>query len=185
MRKEWFLSFLFLAACNESVINKEKPIKIGNVLLVLPDSTKIIEKKGIDSYNSFFVLGSRDTFNIEYGLHGIIYSLYVSSPHVFPLSDKEKLTQLNGKAPTDEEALFSEYPVEDEGQKIFDKNYYVYDTINSIVVKIIQPKRIGNGMTGLYVPKLKNGYSLSIYAKNLDSATHTKALNIFKTLRYK
>jgi hypothetical protein len=87
--------------------------------------------------------------------------------------------------PGPNEALFSRNPEEDTKEAIFQKNYYLYDTINGIVVKIVQPKKIGDGVTGIYIPALKDSNSVNIYANNLDSAHHIEALKMFHTIRYR
>ena len=43
-------------------------------------------------------------------------------------------------------ADFSEYPKEDYDQRISDAEFLMYDAINGIVSKILQPKKIGNEM---------------------------------------
>ena len=53
-----------------------------------------------------------------------------------------------------------------------------------MVVKLIQPKKIGDGITGMYVPKLKDGNKLSIYAENADSLQNMQILQIFKTVKF-
>ena len=102
---------------------------------------------------------------------------------MFALSSKEELIKNLGKLPDD--VVFSKYPQKDEKQAIFLKEYFMYDTVNSIVVKIVQPKRIGYGMTGIYIPELADSNTLSIYARNLDSSSHAEAINIFRTIKYK
>lgn len=164
------------------VEEKNKTYTIGSLSFNAPMLTTIIEQRGIDSYGAFLTCG-KDTFNIEYGLPGIVYNLYEESPHVLPLSAKDEIVNQRGNEPTPDEVLFSENYKEDEGQRIFDKNYFSYDTINNIVVKIVQPKKIGNGMTGIYIPKLKNGNSFSMYSINLDNASNQRALEIFRSIK--
>lgn len=161
-------------------------VTIANTLVIdASDKTKLIEGKGIDSYVAYLINGKNDTFHVEYGNKGIINSLYNPGPTVFPLSQKQGTVERAGKEPSADEVLFSEYPEEDREQNIFDKNYFLYDTVNKIVAKLVQTKRVGDGITGLYIPKLKDGKSFSIYAQNLDSATQREALRMFKTIRYK
>jgi hypothetical protein len=177
--------FLFFS-CKDNEKPIARDVTIGNILVIqVPDKTKFVEGKGIDSYVAYLISGKNDTFHIEYGNKGIISSFYDVSPSVFPLSQKERIVKTSGKEPSADEVLFSEYPEEDREQKIFDKNYFMYDTINKIVVKLVQPKRVGDGITGLYIPKLKNGKSFSIYAQNLDSTSQRIALQMFATIRYK
>jgi hypothetical protein len=158
---------------------------VGNLVLEIPDGMKWVEGMGIDSYVSYIVDANTDTIHIEYGNKGIIYDLRSESPPVFPLTQREQVVKTLGKEPSPDDVLFSEYADEDREEKIFDKNYYMYDTINSIVVKLVRPKRIGNGITGLFIPKLKDGKSLSIYARNLDSSSNQRLLKIFRSIKYK
>lgn len=170
-------------ACSKNP--KEIQQSIGELVLSLNENDKLIEQAGIDSRVLYVVTPKNDTFNIEYGKQGVIYTLYEKQAHVFPLEEKDKLEKQAGKIFNESEALFSEYPDIDASQNIFDKNYYRYDTINEIVGKIVQPKKIGVGMTGLYFPKLKSGYSFSIYANNLDSAANINAMKMFQSIHYK
>ena len=188
MKQNIFIILLiicFFVECNISTPPKISEHNIGNLVISIPNNFKFIKDKGIDSYVAYLITASQDTFHIEYVDKGIIYNLYEPSPHVLPLKDRENIIKLAGKEPTADEVLFSEYPQEDEGQRIFDKNYFMYDTINGIITKIVQPKKIGDGITGLYIPKLKDGTSFSIYAMNLDSIAHRDALKMFKMIRYK
>jgi hypothetical protein len=157
----------------------------GNLILEIPKEMYLVERKGIDGYVAYIIDEKKDTVHVEYGNRGIIYSLRSESPPVFPLSQKESMAKASGKEPSPDDVLFSEYADEDREENIFDKNYYMYDTINSIVVKLVQPKRIGNGISGLFIPKLKDGKSLSIYARNLDSSANQNLLKIFTSIRYK
>ncbi len=186
MKKLFFVlaTCLVLSSCND--IKKEKKIQhtIGSLVLSAPASMIFVKGKGVDSYVAYLI-NNKDTFHIEYGSGKIIYNLYEISPHVLNLNDKNKIIKQSGREPSMDEVVFSEYPEEDEGQKIFNKNYFMYDTINGIIVKVVQPKRIGNGITGLYVPKLKDGKSFSIYGVNLDSGNHISMLEIFRTIRYR
>jgi hypothetical protein len=134
---------------------------------------------------AYLITENKDTLHVELGNKGIVNDLYDIPPSVFSLSQKQGVIEKAGKMPSADEVLFSEYPEEDKAQNIFDENYFLYDTINTIVVKLVQPKRIGNGITGVYIPKLRNGKSFSIYGSNLDSAAHKEALLMFKTIRYK
>lgn len=181
------MSCLYLFSCKES--RNDKPtheVVIADVLTVsLPNKMSFVKGKGIDSYVAYFINEKSDSFIIQYGKKGIVNSFYYVSPPVFPLSQKQSIINNVGKEPTTDEVVFSEYPEEDREQKIFDKNYFMYDTINGIVAKIVQPKKVGDGIVGIYMPKLKNGKSLSIYGRNLDSTSQQEALRLFETIKYK
>jgi hypothetical protein len=158
---------------------------IGPINFSASPGTKLIEEKGIDSYAADLVDETGDTLFIEYGQRNIIYNFYKPNTTIFPLDMKAVMIKRDGKVPSPDAVLFSEYPKEDQEENIFEKNYFMYDTINKIVVKIVQPKRIGDGIIGMYIPKLKDGNSFSIYAHNPDSICCTNSLKIFHSVRYK
>ena len=189
MTKKLIISLICfcLFSCKERAkTGLTQKVFIKDVLVInLPGSVEFIEGVGIDSYVGYLIDNKKDTLYLEYGEKGVINSLHDISPPVFHISQKDSMIKRLGREPSTDEVLFSEYAEEDGEQKIFDSNYFMYDTINGIVVKIIQPKKRGNGITGLYIPKLKNGKSFSIYGSNLDSTLHQKALMMFKTISYK
>jgi hypothetical protein len=176
-----------LVACREQIQTpKSKEVTIQNLLqLTLPATYQFVKGKGVDSDVHYIITDKRDTIGVEYGHKGIIDNLYSVPVAVFPYSKREWVVKSLGREPTPDDVLFSEFPEDDNDQRIFEKNYFMYDTINNIVVKIVQPKRIGDGITGLNIPKLKDSMSLTIRGDNLDSSTHKALLDIFRTLRYK
>ncbi len=166
----------------QSVVNE---YNIGTITFSALPGMKLIEEKGIDSYVADLVDERGDTLFTEYGTRSVINDFYKPSPPILSLEIKAKIIKRDGKAPSPEDALFSEYPKEDQEQKTFDKNYFMYDTINKIVVKIVQPKRMGDGIIGMYIPKLKDGNSFCIYANNPDSICYAISLKIFHSIRYR
>lgn len=186
MRK-LFVSFMSLAlfiSCQNKNNEMEQIniYNIGGVNVTVKGKSEFKELKGIDTYVAQINTG-KDTFNIEYGKG--VYDLHEGGPTIFPADQKANIEKLSGnKIQETGGVFFSETPEKDREERIFSKQFYLYDTINSIIVKIVQPKKIGYGITGLYVPKLRDGNSFSIYAKGLDSMSHKKALLMFKTVSY-
>lgn len=175
-------------SCQERKTAKEnmmKELNIVDIKISCPSDLTYVKTKGTDSYTAYLFNQKKDTFEIEYGERGIINSLYYLPPSVFPFSTLQRMTDFYGRKPTSEEALFSDYPKEDNELRIFAKNYFMYDTVNGIIMKIEQPKRIGDGITGVYIPMLRDGQSFSMYAKNLDSTSHINAIKMFHSIRYK
>lgn len=68
---------------------------------------------------------------------------------------------------------------------LFLNNYYMYDTINGIRVKVVQSKKVGKGITGIYIAELENGNSFVAYGVNLDSVAQKEAMIVFKSFIYK
>jgi hypothetical protein len=156
--------------------------KIGCLTFQAPSSMKLVQEQGIDSYVFDLIGENGDTIFVEYGKW--VTNLYNPVPAIFSLEAKNTFIKRDGKVPTPDQVLFSEYPKEDQEQNIFDTNYYMYDTINNIVTKIVHPKREKQGIIGIYIPKLKNGNRFSMYSVNPDSATIIKSLRIFHTIKY-
>ncbi|RZK05389.1 MAG: hypothetical protein EOO46_15940 [Flavobacterium sp.] len=159
---------------------------IQNLLqLTLPSTYQFAKGQGVDSDIYYIISDRKDSILVAYGQKGIINDLYDEPVAVWPDSLRKGLVERLGKEPGPDEVLFSEFPEDDNKQRIFEKNYFMYDTVNTIVVKIVQPKRVGEGITGLNIPKLKDGMSFTIRGDNLDSTTHKTLVTIFRTLKYK
>ena len=182
-----FAPAALLLACRDKILTpKSQEVTIQNLLqLTLPATYQFIKGNGVDSDVHYIVTDTNDTISIEYGYKWIINNLYTAPVPVFHSNKKEWARKSLGKEPAPDEVVFTEFPEDDYDQRIFEKNYFMYDTVNNIVVKIVQPKRIGDGITGLNIPKLKNGMSFTMRGDNLDSSTHKALLGIFNTLRYK
>jgi len=181
-------SCVLIFGCSDkqhSESNAFQRINIGPIVMTVPYSFKFTVGRGVDSYVAYLVDEKHDTFNIERGYPKIINNLFEIPNPVFPMEAKERFKKNIGRVPSSEEAFFSKDSERDSQEGIFERNYYMYDTINGIVVKIVQPKRLGNGMTGLFIPELSDSTAMSIYAKNLDSNTHILAMRMFRTIRYK
>ncbi len=175
---------MILVQCRND--SKTSPVEIGIVTIEVPRSFKVLKSSSIDSYSLDIIShDNKDTLFVEYGQLGIIDDLFTPMPVIVATSEKDLLLKNFNKAPTSEEIIFSDFPKEDREQNIFDLHYYMYDTIHTIIAKIIQPKAIGKGKTGLFIPKLRNGNAISMYANNLDSTQHKQMLEIFYSLKYK
>lgn len=147
----------------------------------------LVTAKGVDSQVAYLISSKNDTLVMEYGNKGVIDNLheYAFMPQVFSFETKNSIIKHSGKVPKEDEALFSKYPEQDAEEKIFNKNYFLYDTINNMIVKFVQPKKIGDGVTGMYIPDLPDGHSFSIYGKNLDSTEHAFTMKMLRTVSYK
>jgi hypothetical protein len=185
-----YLSVLTLVSCQtpakrlDDLTPTSREMTIGLIVIEVPAQDTIVKTPGIDSYVTRIITSKKDTFEVEYGRPGIIYSLYDGSVPVFRTSSKEWVVKEIGKQPSPGDVVFSDDPTQDNETRIFDKNFWLYDTINGIVSKIVQPKKIGDGMTGLYIPRLRDSMSFSIYGNNLDSSAHTQAMRMFRTVHY-
>lgn len=183
----WLFLWLIITSCNSDgsfSTPKSKQINIGNILIEMPEQYFFTKVSGVDSYVAYIITTKKDTFHLEVGKEKIIYNLFDLPPKALSIQDKDEFIKRYGQLPPVEDAVFTDSPEEDNLQNIFQKNFYLYDTINGMQTKIVQPKRIGDGKTGLFISKLPDGNSFSIYANNLDSVDHLEALKMFKTIVY-
>lgn len=189
MRNDKFLYWIlilqtlcFAYSCN--IDHKpSKTLKIGNLLDITVDTAcQIVEMQGIDSYS--FKIVKEDSL-LFYGELGTDINKLLEPD--FPVLDirlKDSLIKRMEHPISENIVHFSDAPVDDQQVNTFATNYYYYDTINNINCRLVRAKKPGIGVTGIYIPKLKDGRSLCLYAENLDSADQVKAMNIFYSLRY-
>lgn len=184
----WFsiVTFVFAFCSSDKLPSGRglKEVSIGAIKLRVPGTYKYVEVGGVDSYVAYLINEHSDTFHVEYGKRGIIYNLFNLSPKAFPKESKVALEK-HVRELSPDIARFSKYPDEDNEMDVFQPNFYLADTINGIEVRIVQPKKIGQGITGLYIPELKDKNSFSIYADNLDSIHHQEAIRFFRSVNYR
>jgi hypothetical protein len=139
--------------------------------------------QGIDSY-SFKIVG-KDSLLLYGELGTDINKLLEPDIPVLDIRLKDSITKRIEHPISENIVHFSDAPVDDQQVNTFATNYYYYyDTINNINCRLVRAKKLGIGVTGIYIPKLKDGRSLCLYAENLDSANQVKVMNIFYSLRY-
>lgn len=172
----------FFSCAHPTTNNGWKKVVIRNTFTIeMPGNFTVKENDGVDSY--FFQIGDSSSFALK-GDFGSYKNSVIDLPIViFDMKNKDSLLKMNGGNINTSIVFFSETPEEDRRQNIFSKQFYLYDTIHGIVGKIVQPKRIGDGITALYIPKLKDDQSLTLYANNLDSNKQRLALKIFETIK--
>ncbi|HEV9036261.1 MAG TPA: hypothetical protein VGQ51_06575 [Puia sp.] len=193
MKKRRFLiltliSPLLLMACQTKRKEKVKgarDISIGELSIELPKSYHFIQERGIDSYAAYIVNGRNDSFQIDYGNPRTIFRLFERPPVAWPTTLRTRTMQASAKAANPDNVVYSKTWQEDNEEGIFMENYHLYDTINGLTVKFVLPKRPGKGMTGMLVLDLPDSNCMSIYARNLDTASQDSALAFFRTVRLK
>src|ERR1700743_587006 len=139
-----FVFIILISACN-NVIKKQKEVFINNELIVtIPGDWKLEEKKGIDSY--VFRLSDNNGGVIKGDLGKFVNRLNEPAYPVFDFKLKDSLLK-RAQGQLDLNTIhFSDFPDEDSEERIFSKQFYVYDTINGILAKLVLPKRTGKGV---------------------------------------
>ena len=173
---------LFLLGCNQTVM-KNQTVKIGPLSLNVPQGVQVIDAAGIDSHVKLFVLNKKDTLTADLGRHS--FPLKEDIKPVISEKEKKDLEILSGRKIESNKVIISDEAEDEIRYGLFLKNYYSYDTINGIPIKLVKPKKVGDGITGVYASKLKDGNTFVIYGVNLDSLAQKEALDIIKSIKYK
>lgn len=180
------LSFCLLVIIVVSCVNEshENIIRLKNGYMVtLPSSIHIDtnEKKGIDSY--LFDLKGAGDFHLSGEVGIYLNHVFNEEKVVFDSRLRDSIQTRMGVYFDSTIIYFSDFPEVDSKQNIFSKNFFKYDTVNNIRMKVVQPKVIGDGITGMIVWDKEKGLYLSLYGENLSERNHTLALNIFASLK--
>src|SRR5579871_947566 len=139
----WYLPIIFFVGYFSCHLKDQpdsgmKSIKFKNVTIGIPRGYRYVKGRGIDSYVAYIVSDKNDTFSLEYGRPGIINSLFEDPPVAYLITDKSKIESGFGKTDSSQ-VVYTYTPKDDNLEGAFLKNYYRYDTIHGIVVKIVQP----------------------------------------------
>ena len=60
----------------------------------------------------------------------------------------------------------------------------VEESISGYRAKIVFPRAPGQGLTGIYFPKITEGNKLCLYGQDLSASQQALALEIFRTIRF-
>ncbi len=177
-----YILFLIFASCLGCKPGREELYVRNSLKLSVRKGSSLTDKKGIDSYA--FEIKDNKGMVLRGELGEFVNTLAEPDFPVFNIRLRDSLFS-RGKYSIDSNSVFfSETPEEDYVEKIFAKQYYLYDTINGIVAKLIIPKKVGVGITGIYVPRLRDGVSFSLYGQDLDILSQQYALEVFQTIKY-
>ncbi len=173
----FLLSFIVLIGCDND--QQKKVIDFNNFEITVPSTWRKLDIKGVDSYVGGFSTKSGDSILFDYGKRTYKMDL------VFKVNDSKEYKKLDSVGFEVDDLIFSKYPNIDQNQGTFHNEYYMYDSINNYQAKISAPKRIGNGITGIYFEGLPKGNSLYLYGNNLSDDEHKELIKSFETIKIK
>jgi hypothetical protein len=124
-----------------------------------------------------------DTLTFDYGYYS--NSLHEYDPTIFPLSALKEMLQ--NKRDT-AGYIFTDHPEKIDIDKIKKQNV-TFDSISGFEAKIVFPRKIGRGLTGVYFDSLGNNgrgignTKLNIIGNNLQKKTQEEFLKAIRTIR--
>lgn len=174
------LILMVVTSCTNEGINVVALDRTYAITLPPGISFDTSKRKGIDSY--LFELNGRSGFHLQGEIGSHFNRVFDEQPIVLNSKLEDSIRARMGAYFDSTLTFFSDSPEIDAKQNIFSKNFFSYDTVNKIKVKFIQPKIIGDGVTGIIVwDKSKNLY-MSLFGENLTAKNHSLALQVFKSL---
>lgn len=181
MKYSLILSFLILLNCENSKTKKED----FNVFEIeIPKTWKKIKLKGIDSNVGAIITDKNDTIFYDYGLYS---NDLTENPIII---DKKMLSFIKESNKNFDK---SEFIVVSNLDSVNIENYKLNNETNAIIsnlnCKIINPKKIGNGITGIYFPNVKKSDSkiikFNLIGTNLNEDNNELLLQAFHTIKFK
>ena len=181
MRLYQILFLLFLFSCQNKTT---KTIDFSVFEIQVPNSWEKIKLKGIDSNVGAIITSENDTIFYDYGY----YSNDLSEN---PIIIDEKMSTFFKDNNKDYDK--SEFIIVKNLDSINIENYKLNKEIRAVIAnrncKIVSPKKIGDGMTGIYFDNVTKSSTekikFNLVAYNLNEENNKLLLEAFKSIKFK
>lgn len=168
-------------SCNSQV----KTYDFGTFEITGPSNWEVIEVQGIDSYVRMVRTESGDTLHFDYGY----YSNSLAEDMPIVQLKKHINSLIYHGVDTSEIHFIDADTITREDIARFIKQQYSYDTIDGFKAKIVTPKTIGTGVTGIYFDSLGTGgvgnIRLNFLGVDLSEKDHNELLSALRTIKIK
>jgi len=172
-------SFILLSCYENS--QKTKLLNFGSFTIQAPKDWKKINSDSYDSNAGIIITKNNDSIFYDYGPYS--YSLE-ENVTIISRKDFNELLTVNPKADTTEFIVIDKNATRED----FIKSKIIYKKIDGYKAKIVEPKKAGKGMTGIYIDSLKTGsigkISFNLYGTNLSKQSQTELLKVIQTLHF-
>jgi hypothetical protein len=184
MRLRYAILLLTLLSCTNKQRGGAKTLDFGEFTIDVPSTWQPVRAKGIDSYVGLMTLDHGDTVSFDLGWYSNPleeeYKFMVENGDVYLKKENESTSnsvffEFYGKADT----------VDIENFKV---NNVTWTIIDGKRAKLVQPKNIGTGMTGIYFDSLWVAGSgidrFQMNGKDLHPDNERQLLKAFETLKF-
>jgi hypothetical protein len=179
MKKIITLFLVFAFACSQNKQHNLKIVEFSDFKMQVPASWRQIELNGIDSEVDLIVTENGDSINIDFGKNASSLNEVVK---VYSLSDKAHFDSINWST---EGKIFSKNSVIEEMQGAYLKEYYLFEIIDGRKAKLMLPKVVGTGGSGVYFDSVDvEGNRLLIYTKDMDSVSYLALYRSLKSIEF-
>lgn len=185
MRLRLMVIFLTLLSCSDRQNSNTKRLDFGQFTIDVPTTWEHVKANGIDSFVGHLALGNGDSVMFDLGWYSNPleeeYKFQVENGDVY-LKNEEKSTQ---------NSVFFEFYGKADTVDVekFMVNKISWSTIDNRKAKIVQPRKTGKGMTGVYFDSLWTEGSgtdrFQMNGKNLHPDNERLLLKAFETIKFK
>jgi hypothetical protein len=161
-----------------------KLLDFGEFTIIVPSDWMPVKEKGIDSFVGRIALTDGDTISFDLGWYS--NSLEEEVPYDV---DGDNVYLLNTAKSTDNSRDYEFYGKSDTvNLEKFHKNRIHWTTIDNRKSKIVEAKKPGDGMTGIYIDSVWLAGSgidrFQMNGKNLTHKNQQALLSAFQTLKF-
>lgn len=165
-----------------SIDNELRSYDFGPFTIEGPSNWKVRNIQAIDSYVKEITTSNSNTLYFDYG--------YYSNPleeEIFPIYDEVTMQILIENGQVKDSLQAANKRAYDEAI-LNKKEHYEYDTISGFRAKIVKPKKVGEGITGIYFDSLGISSSMNIrlnfYGIDLNEEDQNQVLNAVRTIKF-
>ncbi len=175
-----FTAFILLSCTENS--QKTKSMDFRSFTLQVPKDWGKLKPDAYDSNAGIIVTKNNDSIFYDYGPYS--NSLEQLSTPVISRKDLNELLKVNPDADTTLFIILNE----NENQEDFIKSKITYKKIDGYNAKILEPKQVGKGITGVYIDSLKTEsigkIRFNLYGTNLKKEKQVELLKAIQTLNF-
>lgn len=163
----------------------------GAFSMETPENWVYVKQRGIDSFVGKIAIGNNDTLYFDYGMYSNDLEESFNNGYYY-IIDKDSIFIPDwelSKLDTISEPIYKFFARGGENKlKEFMKDTSYYETINGLKAKIVTPKKIKTGTTGVFFENTRidrKGMRFQISGYNLKKKNHKAFLKAIKTLKFK
>ncbi|ROH89988.1 hypothetical protein EGI15_15015 [Chryseobacterium cucumeris] len=175
-----FTTFILLSCSNHS--QKTKSMDFRSFTLQTPKDWNKLKLDAYDSNAGIIITKNNDSIFYDYGPYS--YSLE-ENVTIINRKDLNELLTVNPKADTTEFIVIDK----NASREDFVKSKISYKKIDGYKAKIVEPKQVGKGMTGVYIDSLKTesigNIKFNLYGINLKKESQVELLKAIQTLQFR
>ncbi|WP_162800857.1 hypothetical protein [Chryseobacterium sp. KLBC 52] len=150
--------------------------------LQAPKDWSKLKMDAYDSNAGIIITKNNDSIFYDYGPYS--YSLE-ENVTIISRKDFNELLAVNPKADTTQFIVIDK----NTNREDFIKSKITYKNIDGYKAKILEPKQVGKGMTGVYIDSLKTGsignIKFNLYGINLKKESQAELLKAIHTLQFR